>query len=178
MQVSDRFNMQTIRFITLLLCTVLLVQCKPKRDPNKTYFDKPSEYNDYIVIEQKKVMESFDVFAGTVNNGNIDSMNQSRNKLCENSEIALASMKKLADFKEDTMFRTAAIDFFSFVNEACKNQLKEIVEIAAKDSLVNEVDIERIHILSQEYTLKEKEKNEALMDAQDKFAKKFNVIIK
>lgn len=156
----------------------MLVQCKPKRDPDKTYFDKPSEYNDYIVLEQKKVMESFDEFADAVNNGNVDSMNQTREQLCKYSEEALTSMKKLANFKEDTLFRTSAIDFFSFVNNACQNQLKEIVEIAAKDSLVNEVDIERIHQLSQEYTIGEKEKNEALMKAQDAFAKKFNVIIK
>lgn len=170
--------MQTIRIVSLIAVTLLMVQCKPKRDPNKTYFDKPSEYNDYIVIEQKKVMESFDKFADAVNNGNLDSMNQSREQLCMHADAALGSMKKLADFREDTLFRSAAIDFFGFVNDACQNQLKEIVDIAAKDSLITDADIERIHQLSQNYTLKEKEKNEALMQAQDQFAKKFNVIIK
>lgn len=170
--------MQTIRIISLLAITLVLVQCKPKRDPSKTYFDKPSEYNDYIVLEQKNVMNGFDVFAASVNQGIVDSMVVSRENLCEHSDVALSKMNALGDFKQDTLFRTAAIDFFRFVKEACEEQLKEIVDIAAKDSLITDADIERIHQLSQDYTLKEKEKNEALIRAQEDFAKKFNIIIK
>jgi hypothetical protein len=169
--------MRSIRIIILAACCLILVQCKPKKDPNKTYFDKPSEYNDFIVNEQKAVMGSFDDFAGSVNHGDRDSMSFLRKTMINRVQLAQSSVAKLADYKEDTLFRHAAMDLFNYIDYACDHELKEIVDIASKDSTITEADVERIHTLSETYTLKEKEKNDALIAAQEKFAKKFNVSI-
>jgi hypothetical protein len=75
------------------------------------------------------------------------------------------------------MFRHAALDLFKYIQLACDNELKEIVNIAAKDTTVTELDIERIHQLSETYAQQEKEKNDVLISEQEKFAKKFNVKI-
>jgi hypothetical protein len=91
--------------------------------------------------------------------------------------MAVTEMNKLADYKEDTMFRHAALDLFKYIQLACDNELKEIVNIAAKDTTVTELDIERIHQLSETYAQQEKEKNDVLISEQEKFAKKFNVKI-
>jgi hypothetical protein len=155
----------------------MLVQCKPKREPGKTYFDKPSEYNDYIAKEQKEVMASFDDFAIAVNHADRDSMSFLRKALSDRSLAAEKSMEKLAGFKDDTLFRYAALELFKYVSYACNHELKEITDIASKDSAITELDVEKIHQLSEIYTAKETEKNEALMEAQEKFAKKYNVRI-
>ncbi len=164
--------------IVFVLIGISLVQCKPKRDPNKTYFDKPSEYNDFIVLEQKEVMASFDDLAEAINKGNTDSMVFYRESLCKRTQLAEASVARLADYKEDTLFRFSALELFRYINYACEHELKEIIEIAAKDSAITDADVEQIHTLSQSYTIQEKEKNDALIAAQEKFAKKFNVVIK
>lgn len=166
---------RTILFITLCIS---LVACKPKKDPNKTYFDKPSDYNDFIVLEQKEVMASFDDFANSINRGKPDSMSFYKETLRKRAQLAEASVGKLADFKEDTLFRYAALELFKYIHYACDHELRGIVDIASKDSAITDADIDSIHSLSDVYTIKEKEKNEALISAQDKFAKKFNVIVK
>lgn len=163
-----------------LICLLLLgfTQCKPKRDPNKVYFETPSEYNDFIVKEQKEVMAAFDDYASAVNQGNVDSMTYYHSQLNKRSQLAQASVSKMADFKGDTLFRTAAIELFSFINHACEHELGEIVDLAAKDSNITDIDIEKIRQLSDTYTLGEKEKNDALITAQESFTKKFNVTVK
>ncbi len=170
--------MKSIRVISLLVVCISLIQCKPKKDPNRTYFDKPSEYNDFIVLEQKEVMAAFEDYAAAVNRDNPDSMNFYREALDKRTELAQASVTKLADFKTDTLFRFAALEFFRYVNYACDHELLEIVTIASKDSTITDNDVERIHTLIETYSVKEKEKNDALITAQDQFAKKFNVTIK
>jgi|LakMenEpi03Aug12_release.lakeMendotaPanAssembly.Ray.scaffolds.fasta_scaffold341774_2 hypothetical protein len=169
--------MRYIKIAASVAVCLLMVQCKPKREPGKTYFDKPSEYNDFIVNEQKSVMTAFDDFAIAVNRGDIDSMKFHWTTLGKRTEMAVTEMNKLADYKEDTMFRHAALDLFKYIQLACDNELKEIVNIAAKDTTVTELDIERIHQLSETYAQQEKEKNDVLISEQEKFAKKFNVKI-
>lgn len=165
-------------FILILVIFIATISgCKPKRDPSKTYFDKPSEYNDFIVNHQKEVMASFEDFALAVNHSDKDSMSFFRKTLINRNQLAMETVGKLADFKGDTSFRGAAMDLFRYVDYACDHELKQIVDIASKDSTITEADVEQIHTLSQTYTLKEKEKNDALIAAQAKFAKKFNVII-
>ncbi len=164
-------------FISIVLITGTM-GCKPKRDPSKTYFDQPSDYNDFIVNHQKEVMVTFEDFANAVNHGDKDSMSFCRKTLINRNELALETVGKLADFKGDTLFRGAAMDLFRYIDYACNNELKEIVDIASKDSTITELDVEKIHTLSETYTLKEKEKNDALIIAQEKFAKRFNVIIR
>lgn len=164
-------------FLVILTCLTFLA-CKPKRDPSKTYFDKPSDYNDYIVHEQKDVMSHFDDFAAAVNAADKDSMSFMRKALFDRAEIAESMMLKLADYKGDTMFRYHALELFRYVKYACEHELKDIFMIASKDSALTEADVENIHSLSETYTAKEKEKNDALIDAQEKFAYKFNVEVK
>jgi hypothetical protein len=163
--------------LLISVSTFIIISCKPKRDPSKTYFDKPSDYNDYIVNHQKEVMASFEDFAGAVNHSDKDSMSFFRKTLENRTLLAEQSVGKLADYKNDTLFRHAAMELFHYISYACDHELKEIVDIASKDSTITEGDVERIHTLSEIYTLKEKEKNDALIAAQEQFAKKFNVVI-
>lgn len=170
--------MKKISIILILFSAIIIIGCKPKRDPSKTYFDKPSEYNDFIVNHQKDVMASFEDFADAVNHSDKDSMSFFRKTLENRSQLAEESVGKLADFKQDTAFRFAALQLFRYVSYACDHELKEMTDIASKDSTITDEDIERIRVLSETYTLKEKEKNDALIAAQEKFAKQFNVNIK
>jgi len=170
--------MKRTPIILLILVVLLAAGCKPKRVPGKTYFDTPSAYNDYIVNEQKAVMQSFDDFAQAVNHGDRDSMSFFRKTLNDRAELAENKMQGLAEYKDDTLFRYTALELFKYVNVACDNELKEIIDIASKDSAISETDVERIHQLSEIYTHEEKIRNDALIAAQEKFAKKFNVIIK
>lgn len=167
-----------IRIILITGLCLTFIQCKHKKDPNKTYFDKPSEYNDYIVNEQMQVMALFDDYAKSINSGKPDSMSFFLDSLSKRTELAQTSIYKLADYKGDTLFRYAALELFRYINYACNHELKQIVEIVANDSAMTDAAADSIHSLSDIYTIKEKEKNDALIIEQNKFAKKFNVIIK
>ena len=119
-----------------------------------------------------------DDFAAAVNAGDKDSMSFMRKALFDRAEHAEEQMMVLADFKGDTMFRYKATELFKYVKYACDHELKDIFMIASKDSALSEIDVENIRILSDTYTAKEKEKNDALIDAQEKFAYKYNMEIK
>jgi|SRR5687767_14021641 len=169
--------MTRMKIFLLALLILGFVQCKPKKDPNRTYFENAGKYNDFIYQEQQAVMNSFEVFAAAVNKNNPDSIRISYDAMTKRASESRSSVFKLAPFKGDTMFRYAALDFFDFVNAACNQELKEIRDLSTKDS-VTEEDVKRINELSEVYTIQEKEKNQALIAAQEKFCQAFYVDLK
>lgn len=170
--------MKFVRYTLVCSVFLLLVQCKPKKDPNKIYFDTPSEYNDFIVKEQQEVMAAFDDFANAINKAFVDSIQFYHQQLTERTELAEATMNKLADYKGDTTFRFHAKELFSYINHACKNDLQEIVDITSTPDSISVQDVKRIADISDNYTVQERDRNNALIKAQENFAAKFNVNVK
>lgn len=159
----------------LPIITLIFVSCGPKKDPNLTYFEKPEEYNDYIIKEQVEVFSAFDEFIHNMEIGSMEDLQASFNKLYERSKTAVERMEKLADYKKNTEFRDKSKELFIFYKTQCETNLKEMMELFAKDTLMTEADEMRIEAIAKAFDDKEKELNNALIAAQEAFAKKFNL---
>lgn len=159
----------------LPIITLILISCGPKKDPNLTYFEKPEEYNDYIIKEQVEVFAAFDEFIHHMETGSMEELQASFDKLYERSKTAVERMEKLADYKKNTEFRDKSKELFIFYKTQCETDLKEMMNLFAKDTLMTEADEMRITEIANAFDAKEKELNNALIAAQEAFAKKFNL---
>lgn len=162
------------RAIFLFFITFLMA-CGAKRDPNLTYFDKPEDYNDYIITEQMAVFEVFDEFISLIETGTIDETNNLLNKVHTRAKEASDKMSKLADYKENTEFRESGRALFDFYVTQCKTDLKEMVDLFAKDTLMTEADHQRIDEIANAFDKKEAEYNQILITTQEAFARKFHL---
>lgn len=159
----------------LSIITLILISCGPKKDPNLTYFEKPEDYNDYIIKEQVEVFAAFDEFIHNMETASMEELQKSFDKLYERSKMAVERMEKLADYKKNTEFRDKSKELFIFYKTQCETDLKEMMELFAKDTLMTEADEIRIEIIANAFDAKEKELNNALIAAQEAFAKRFNL---
>lgn len=154
------------------------MSCGSKKDPSKIYFENAAAYSDFITQEQVSTIDAVNMYIYAINTGNIDSMQITLRNLQEKVSLSKASISKLADYKGDTLYRGAAIRFFSFIDNASKNELKQMGDLAAKDTSITTEEIALISQLSTEYTLQEKIHNDEIIKAQDEFAKKFGLSYK
>ncbi|MCX7743547.1 MAG: hypothetical protein N2167_03180 [Flavobacteriales bacterium] len=158
-----------------IIGTFILFSCGPKKDPNLTYFEKAEEYNDYIIKEQVELFAAFDEFIHQMETGNMDQLQASFDKLYERSKTAVERMEKLADFKKNTEFRDKSKELFIFYKTQCETDLKEMLTLFEKDTLMTEADQIRIEEIANAFDNTEKKLNDALIAAQEAFAKKFNL---
>lgn len=157
------------------MIAMLLIACGNKRDPNLTYFDKPEDYNDYIIQEQIAVFDVFDQFINEIESGTLEAANSSLSTLHTRSKEASEKMSKLADYKKNTAFRDQGKALFDFYVSQCETDLKEMMDLFAKDTLMTEEDQKRIDEIANQFDQKEKQANDLLISSQEAFAKKFRL---
>jgi len=163
------------KLIFSAITAFIWVSCGPKKDPNLTYFEKAEEYNDYIIKEQVELFATFDEFINQMESGNLQDLHASFEKLYERAKIAVERMDKLADFKKNTEFRDKSKELFIFYKTQCETDLKEMLTLFEKDTLMTEEDQLRIEEIAKNFDHAEKKLNDALIAAQEAFAKKFNL---
>jgi hypothetical protein len=163
------------KLIFSAITAFILVSCGSKKDPNLTYFEKAEEYNDYIIKEQMELFAAFDEFINQMETGSMEDLHASFDKLYERSNTAVERMDKLADFKKNTEFRDKSKELFVFYKTQCETDLKEMLTLFEKDTLMTEEDQLRIEEIAKNFDHAEKKLNDALIAAQEAFAKKFNL---
>lgn len=161
----------------MILFVAVLTSCGPKRDPNLTYFDKADEYNDYIIDEQKALFGKYDEFINQISYGEIEDIKKAHQDLITQSKSSVDKINKLADFKKNVEFRDRAKDLFGFFASASEKELKEMVDIFAKGADITDADITRVDEISTYMDDNQKKYNDALISAQEAFAKKFNLML-
>ncbi len=163
------------KIILKIIVVFILTACGTKKDPNLTYFEKAEEYNDYIIKEQIELFAAFDEFINQMETGNLQDLHTSFDKLYERAKMAVERMDKLADFKKNTEFRDKSKELFVFYKTQCETDLKEMLTLFEKDTLMTEEDQMRIEEIANAFDNAEKKLNDALIAAQEAFAKKFNL---
>lgn len=142
----------------LIIALVLVVAgCGqgPKKDPNKVYFSKASEYNDYINHQYQEVNRLWNATLDKMEDST--SVNKQLDSLTQAAATSYKNMLTLADFKGDTLYKRAAANYFNYVLITSKTSLPEAIDIGLmpdiSDSLYNRYDEigQQISTQSQEY---------------------------
>jgi|GEM_PF-2846636 len=164
--------------VPVILFVAVLTSCGPKKDPNLTYFEQANEYNDYIIDEQSAVFDKYDALISSLEYGTSAEINDALSDLQGRSKEAVEKMNKLADFKKNVEFRDKAKELYSFYSNACDKELKELVGIFTKtEGEITDADLARVDELSKYMDDGEKKYNDALIESQKVFAKKFNLVL-
>jgi hypothetical protein len=141
----------------MLALVVVLASCGggPKKDPNKVYFSKASEYNAYINHEYQEVNRLWNATLGKMEDSTL--VYQQLDSLTQAASTSCQRMLSLADFKGDTLYKRAAANYFNYVLITSKTSLREAIEIGLmpdiSDSLYTHYDEigQQISTQSQDY---------------------------
>lgn len=163
------------KIISILILSSCIIACGNKKDPNLTYFEKPEDYNNYIIKEQIELFSTFDEFIHMIENDSIQHLRTAHDKLYQRSNLAVERINKLADFKKNTEFRDKSKELFLFYKNQCETNLKEMMNLIEKDTLLTDEDQLRIEQIVHYFDSTEKKLNDDLIAAQISFAKKFNL---
>ena len=120
-----KFN-RYILFITFLLIVAACGNGK-KKDPNLTYFDKASEYNDYINNQFNEVNRLWNACLNKMDDSVLVYKQLDSLKGACNSSIS--NMNKLADYKGDTLYKHAASEYFKYMLKTANGSFLEAIQI-------------------------------------------------
>ena len=119
--------------VLVAICIGFSLGCGKKKDPGKIYFDKASEYNNYISRQYEEVNRLWDKALMTMDDSalvykQLDSLKTA----CQGS---VQNMSKLADFKGDTIYRHAAGEYFAYMLRISNTSFKEAIDIGLMDDM-------------------------------------------
>ncbi len=154
-----------LAFSLLLLVLVSACGLKPSMSP--------IEYNDMIVTEQNKIIQTVFDYIDAVSNGKGDP-EKKRLLMVDQCKESLKVVQGMDDYEGNVRLRDAAVDLFKFYLTLAEDSFKEIAEINNKGEEITEEDLERLSKLESEMDKKETILDNALSSAQDEFAQKYN----
>ncbi len=123
------------KIILFLLLSGLVFSCGSgkKKDPDKTYFDKASEYNNYINEQFIEVNRLWNATLTKMDDSSL--VYKELDSLILASKTSLENMNKLADFKGDTMYKHAAAKYFEYMLTTAKTSFKEAIDIGLMEDI-------------------------------------------
>lgn len=117
-------NKQSIFKIAFVL---MALSCGNKKDPGKKYFEKASEYNQYINDQFEEVNRLWNATLTRMDDSAL--VYSTLDSLKATSKESAQNMELLAGFKEDTIYKNAAQAYFNYMNKEANTRLQEAVGI-------------------------------------------------
>jgi hypothetical protein len=141
--------MSTLSKIHILLWIVVAFSCgnKNKRDANKTYFEKASEYNAYISNQFDEVNRLWNASLAVMDDSSL--IYKHLDSLSKTSYQSMLNMHQLADFKGDTAYKHAAAAYFRYMYLTTNGSYREAVDIGLMDDLSDSLYFRFIAISNQ-----------------------------
>lgn len=134
--------------ITILFaCFILSCGGKKKRDPDKTYFDKASEYNAYISTQFDEVNRLWNASLAVMDDSTL--IYKQLDSLKQSSQQSMLNMYKLADFKGDTGYKHAAAEYFKYMLSISNGSYKEAIDIGLDEDISDSLYFKYISISNQ-----------------------------
>jgi hypothetical protein len=161
--------------LPVIVLITALTACGPKKDPNLTYFDKPADYNNYIVAERTNVFNAYDALKKTLQYGTVSEMYSMLGDMKKTSVAAVEKMDKLAPFEKNIDFRDKAKALYSYYAAASDKEIKDLTDIFAKGNDMQQSDVGRVETLVNSINASTKKLDDELIPAQNIFAKKYNL---
>ncbi len=118
----------------LWVIVLILLSCGgKKKDPDKIYFEKPSEYNQYINDQFEEVNRLWNATLTRMDDSLL--VYNTLDSLREVSNTSVENMVKLADFMGDTAYKGAARQYFQFINKEANGRLAEAVSMGILEEM-------------------------------------------
>lgn len=121
------------QLIGVLVLLLLLLACGKKRDPGKKYFEKASEYNQYINAQFEEVNRLWNEVLTRMDDSAL--VYSTLDSLKTASKQSALNMDNLAGYKEDTLYKSAARNYFIYMNKEANTRLAEAVGIGVKKDI-------------------------------------------
>jgi hypothetical protein len=158
-----------IAFIIVLMACDAGVEGK-----NGIKYKNATEYNEYIMENQKDVVNVFLEF-GNVVDKDLDSADRTLDKGVKISAKALHNLKGMPAFKGDSAFRNAAIQSFEFYGDIIANEYRQIISIRRKGETQTDEDFAFLNELPELIGKREEKYDRAFHNAQKAFADRNNL---
>ncbi len=163
--------MKTILFSSLLL--FCFVSCNQKQEETIS----ATEYNNQIIGEQTKIMNSMLTFIDAIQTSDKVKIDETRKNITSSCELSLTYLKKMEVFDKNFKFRDAAIKLITFYKEISEKEYFEMQQILEKGMNIVQADIEKMDEIDKTVGEKETQLDAEFQNAQQEFAKKYNVTI-
>jgi hypothetical protein len=141
---------------------------------NGIRYKNAAEYNEYIMENQKDIVNVFLEFGKAVEN-DLDSADRTLDKGVKISDKALFNLKGMPAFKGDSAFRNAAIQSFEFYGYIIANEYRQIISIRRKGVNQTDEDFAFLNGLPELIGKREEKYDRAFHNAQKAFADKNNL---
>jgi len=134
-------------------------------------FEKPVEYNDFIIKQQTRVAEAIKGFYTAFSETN-DSLKtqEARKKIVLQADSAVATLKRLLPFGGDTAFKQSAIRLYAFYGSTARIEYDKVIRLAFDPSKKIETIRQEIGVIVKDITEREKILDAAFQAAQGAFA--------
>jgi len=165
--------MKKISLISIVFAVVLFVaSCGTKKDPNKTYLATATDYNNFIVGEQTKIVQKMMSLSQMAGVTTPEQMTQAQKETIAQCDTSINATKKLADFEGNVELRDGAVKLFEFYKSIISNEYAQMMTIVQKGAAITPDDTTQLGKIQRSIAEKEKSFDQTFQSAQKAFAEK------
>lgn len=161
--------MKKIAAISILV--LLLAACKnPPKGENGVVYKSAVTYNDYIISRQNKIVKkmlAFGKMAGT----DPDSAYQMLDVFAGETSALIKELEGMPPYKNDTLFRNAAISSFQFYKRTFEKDYKELLGVRKREDISADEAEAEMNKITDRLTREEELLDKNFHNAQVKFAR-------
>ncbi|MBI5326174.1 MAG: hypothetical protein HZB41_13040 [Ignavibacteriae bacterium] len=167
-----------IYLITLLsLFVIILFSCgkdeAKKSKPEMT----PLDYNDAIIAEQTKIINTMLELSNSFNNSDVNVMDDKLEGLNKQTSKSIEVLENMEPYEGNNELRASALELFKFYESLSEKEFDEMVEILKKKNKITNDDITRMGEINKSIVERETILDRNLSQAQHSFALKYNFTV-
>lgn len=164
-----------MRYLFLSFLFVLgLSACKSKsvKGKNGVTYKDATEYNDFIVNRQTKLMKNVVEF-GKVADISLDSAEAMLKQSARETEKMIGELKAMPPYDGDSALRDAAVRSFTFYKQVFEKDYVDILNIRRKgQENITQADVEEANRIVEKISKEEEGLDKAFQNAQKDYASK------
>ncbi len=155
-------------FLMLTVAIGFIACSSPEKGPNGVTYKTPIQYNDYIIGRQTILLEKIMKFADAAKT-DLDAADKLLDEYSADASVMIKEIKGMPAFRNDTAFREAAVNSFTFYKKAFDDYYKEIIRIRKEGAADADDQLDKV---LEKLTAEEKRLDYAFRINQQSFAAK------
>jgi hypothetical protein len=162
--------MKKITAISILVILLAACQNNPPTGKNGVVYKSAVTYNDYIISRQNKIVKkmlAFGKMAGT----DPDSAYHMLDVFAGETAILITELEGMPPYKNDSLFRNAAISSFQFYKRTFEKDYKELLGVSKRENISADEAETEMNKITDRLTKEEELLDKNFHNAQVKFAR-------
>ena len=162
--------------ITLILVTALVAckQSSARKGANGVIYKNATEYNDYIITRQVKLMHTIAAFTRVLQ-VNADSAIGLIRDASKDAGRVITEVRGMPSYGGDSSFRAAAVESFTFYKRLFERDYPAMLDIYLRPGIDTEEANAEVNKMGERLDKDEEMLNKAFHNAQQQFARKNNL---